>query len=126
MMQLLRNLLMVFILAGFFVAPAMAQTASEPTSEIKIDKKKLLVQPRNADGSLIMVSFWEDPVLWVREKQQAFYGSMSGTLRQIKTSSPYAAAWTLMLLEFRLRHFSRGWAGPWQDRDLRLAAGHGK
>ena len=92
----------------------MAQTADEPTSEIKIDKKKLLVQPRNADGSLIMVSFWEDPVLWVREKQQAFYGSMSGTLRQIKTSSPYAAAWTLMFLSFGYGIFHA--AGP----------GHGK
>lgn len=114
MMQLLRNLLMVFILAGFFVAPAMAQTAGEPTSEIKIDKKKLLVQPRNADGSPIMVSFWEDPVLWVREQQQAYYGSMSGTLRQIKTSSPYAAAWTLMFLSFGYGIFHA--AGP----------GHGK
>jgi nickel/cobalt exporter len=114
MMQLLRNLLMVFILAGFFVAPAMAQIASEPTSEIKIDKKKLLVQPRNADGSLVMVSFWDDPVLWVREKQQEFYGSMSGTLRQIKSNSPYAAAWTLMFLSFGYGIFHA--AGP----------GHGK
>ena len=113
-MQMLRNLLMIFVLAGFFMAPAMAQTASEPTSEIKIDKKKLLVQPRNADGSLIMVSFWEDPVLWVREQQQAFYGSMSGALRQIKTSSPYAAAWTLMFLSFGYGVFHA--AGP----------GHGK
>ena len=92
----------------------MAQTASEPSSEIKIDKKKLLVQPRNADGSPIMVSFWEDPVLWVREKQQAYYGSMSGTLRQIRTESPYAAAWTLMLLSFGYGIFHA--AGP----------GHGK
>jgi nickel/cobalt transporter (NicO) family protein len=114
MMQLLRNLLLVFILAGFFLAPAMAQTASEPTSEIKIDKKKLLVQPRNADGTLVMVTFWEDPVLWVREKQQEFYGSMSGALRQIKTSSPYTAAWTLMLLSFGYGIFHA--AGP----------GHGK
>ncbi|HUQ36592.1 MAG TPA: nickel/cobalt transporter [Aestuariivirga sp.] len=114
MRRFLRNLLMVIILAGFFVAPAMAQTASEPTSEIKIDKKKLLVQPRNADGSLIMVSFWEDPVLWVREQQQAFYGSMSSTLRQIKSSSPYAAAWTLMFLSFGYGIFHA--AGP----------GHGK
>ena len=113
-MQLLRNLLMVFVLTGFFMAPAMAQTASEPTGEIKIDKKKLLVQPRNADGSLVMVSFWEDPVLWVREQQQAYYGSMSGTLRQIKTSSPYAAAWTLMFLSFGYGIFHA--AGP----------GHGK
>lgn len=114
LMQLLRNLLMIFVLAGFFVAPVMAQTASEPTSEIKIDKKKLLVQPRNADGSPIMVSFWEDPVLWVREQQQAYYGSMSGTLRQIKSRSPYAAAWTLMFLSFGYGIFHA--AGP----------GHGK
>ena len=114
MMRLLRALLMVFILAGVFAAPAMAQTASEPSTEIKIDKKKLLVQPRNADGSPIMVSFWEDPVLWVREKQQAYYGSMSGTLRQIRTGSPYAAAWTLMLLSFGYGVFHA--AGP----------GHGK
>jgi len=114
MMQLLRNLLMIFVLAGFFITPAIAQTAGEPTSEIKIDKKKLLVQPRNADGSLVMVSFWEDPVLWVREQQQAFYGSMSGALRQIKTTSPYAAAWTLMFLSFGYGIFHA--AGP----------GHGK
>ena len=114
MRQLLRNLLMIFVLAGFFVDPAVAQTANEPTSEIKIDKKKLLVQPRNSDGSLIMVSFWEDPVLWVREQQQAFYGSMSGTFRQIKTSRPYAAAWTLMFLSFGYGIFHA--AGP----------GHGK
>jgi nickel/cobalt exporter len=114
MMQLLRNLLMVFVLAGFFVAPAMAQTAGAPTSEVKIDKKKLLVQPRNADGSLIMVSFWEDPVLWVREKQQEFYGSMSGALRSIRTGSTTTAAWTLMLLSFGYGIFHA--AGP----------GHGK
>lgn len=114
MMQLLRNLLMVFILAGFFAAPAMAQTAGAPTSEIKIDKKKLLVQPRNADGSLIMVSFWEDPVLWVREKQQVFYGAMSGALRNIRTGSATTAAWTLMLLSFGYGIFHA--AGP----------GHGK
>jgi ABC-type nickel/cobalt efflux system permease component RcnA len=114
MMQLLRNLLMIFVLAGFFIAPAVAQTTTEPASEIKIDKKKLLVQPRNADGSLIMVSFWEDPVLWVREKQQEFYGSMSGALRQVRTTSPYAAAWTLMVLSFGYGIFHA--AGP----------GHGK
>jgi nickel/cobalt transporter (NicO) family protein len=114
MMQLLRNLLMLFILAGFFVAPAMAQTASAPTSEIKIDKRKLLVQPRNADGSLIMVSFWEDPVLWVRDKQQEFYGAMSGAMRNIRTSGATTAAWTLMLLSFGYGIFHA--AGP----------GHGK
>lgn len=114
LMPLLRNLFLIFVLAGLFIAPAMAQTSTEPTSEIKIDKKKLLVQPRNADGSLIMVSFWEDPVLWVREKQQEFYSSMSGALRNIRTGSATAAAWTLMALSFGYGIFHA--AGP----------GHGK
>ena len=113
-MPLLRNLFLIFVLAGFFIAPAMAQTSTEPTSEIRIDKKKLLVQPRNADGSLIMVSFWDDPVLWVREKQQGFYGSMSGALRNIRTGSAAAAACTLMALSFGYGIFHA--AGP----------GHGK
>ena len=111
---LIRTLLAIFILGGLFMAPAMAQTTNPPTAEIKIDKKKLLVQPRNADGSIIMVSFWEDPVLWVRDKQQEFYGSMSGALRQIRTERPFAAASTLMLLSFGYGIFHA--AGP----------GHGK
>src|SRR5204862_5820309 len=69
---------------------------------------------RNADGSLIMVSFWKDPVLWVREKQQEFYGSMSGAMRNIRTSGATTAAWTLMLLSFGYGIFHA--AGP----------GHGK
>ena len=114
MMQLLRNLFLILVLAGIFIAPAVAQTASESPSEVKIDKRKLLVQPRNADGSLIMVSFWEDPVLWVRDKQQEFYGAMSGALRSIRTGSSTTAAWTLMLLSFGYGIFHA--AGP----------GHGK
>ena len=114
MMRYLRTLFTIFILAGLFIAPAIAQTAAAPTSEVKIDKKKLLVQPRNADGSIIMVSFWEDPVLWVRDKQQQFYGAMSGALRQVRTDRPFAAAWTLMLLSFGYGIFHA--AGP----------GHGK
>ena len=107
-------LLTIFILSGICVAPAMAQTASQPTAEVKIDKRKLLVQPRSADGSIIMVSFFEDPVLWVRDKQQQFYGAMSGALRQVRTNRPFAAAWTLMLLSFGYGIFHA--AGP----------GHGK
>ena len=114
MMQFLRNLFLILVLAGIFIAPAVAQTASESASEVKIDKRKLLVQPRNADGSLIMVSFWEDPVLWVRDKQQEFYGAMSGALRSIRTGSSTTAAWTLMLLSFGYGIFHA--AGP----------GHGK
>jgi nickel/cobalt transporter (NicO) family protein len=112
MMNFFRAVFAVFILAAFFVAPALAQ--STPTAEVKIDKKRLLVQPRNADGSLVMVSFLDDPVLWVREKQQEFYGSMSGALRNIKSSSASAAAVTLMFLSFGYGVFHA--AGP----------GHGK
>lgn len=114
MIKLLRALLAVFILAGFFMAPALAQTATTPPPVVKIDKRKLLVQPRNADGSMIIVSFWEDPVLWVRDKQQEFYGAMSGALREVRTDKPFAAAWTLMLLSFAYGIFHA--AGP----------GHGK
>ena len=88
--------------------------AQETAPAVKIDRKKLLVQPRNKDGSLVQVSFFDDPVLWAREKQQAFYGKLSATLRQMKGSSPLAATWTLMLLSFGYGVFHA--AGP----------GHGK
>jgi len=113
-MQLVRGVFAIFILIGLLIAPASAQTANEPAPQVKIDKKKLLVQPRNPDGTLAMVSFWEDPVLWIREQQQAFYGSMSGALRQIKTGAPLTAAATLMFLSFGYGVFHA--AGP----------GHGK
>ncbi|MFN4142709.1 nickel/cobalt transporter [Aestuariivirga sp.] len=99
--------------------PQAGAQAEQPAAEqaappVKIDRKKLLVQPRNKDGTLQQVSFWEDPVLWAREKQQAFYGKLSATLRQMKGSSPLAATWTLMLLSFGYGVFHA--AGP----------GHGK
>jgi ABC-type nickel/cobalt efflux system permease component RcnA len=92
----------------------MAQVPAEPAPQVTIDKKKLLVQPRNADGTVQQTSFWQDPVLWARDKQQIFYGAMSGALRNIKTGAPLAAAWTLMLLSFGYGVFHA--AGP----------GHGK
>jgi ABC-type nickel/cobalt efflux system permease component RcnA len=53
-------------------------------------------------------------VLWAREKQQAFYGKLSATLRQMRGNSPLAATWALMLLSFGYGVFHA--AGP----------GHGK
>ncbi|MFM8745096.1 MAG: nickel/cobalt transporter [Aestuariivirga sp.] len=117
--RLFAAFLTVVALALAAVPPLLAETASQPAAEQaseapKIDRRKLLVQPRNKDGTLVQVSFFEDPVLWAREKQQAFYGSLSGALRQIKGASPAAAAWTLMLMSFAYGVFHA--AGP----------GHGK
>jgi ABC-type nickel/cobalt efflux system permease component RcnA len=113
-MPIVMRLLGCFLALFLMLAPAMAQTAQEPAPQVTIDKKKLLVQPRNADGTVLETSFWEDPVLWARDKQQGFYRAMSGALRNIKTGAPLAAAWTLMLLSFGYGVFHA--AGP----------GHGK
>jgi ABC-type nickel/cobalt efflux system permease component RcnA len=118
-----RALLLFITAMMLFLTPppaAVAQVAEQPAAQeeaappVKIDRKKLLVQPRNKDGTLQQVSFFEDPVLWAREKQQTFYGKLSATLRQMKGASPVAAAWTLMLLSFGYGVFHA--AGP----------GHGK
>ena len=118
-----RALLLFIAAMMLFLTPppaAVAQVAEQPAAQqeaappVKIDRKKLLVQPRNKDGTLQQVSFFEDPVLWAREKQQTFYGKLSATLRQMKGASPVAAAWTLMLLSFGYGVFHA--AGP----------GHGK
>lgn len=89
-----------------------AQPGAQPS--VKIDRRKLLVQPRNADGTIQEVPFLEDPVLWARDKQQNFYGKLSGTLRAMKGQSAVSAGWTLMLLSFAYGIFHA--AGP----------GHGK
>ena len=112
--------LILLVFAAVAAQPAaMAQTSTQPAAEqaappVKIDRKKLLVQPRNKDGTLVQVNFLDDPVLWAREKQQAFYGKLSATLRLMKGSSPAAATWTLVLLSFGYGVFHA--AGP----------GHGK
>jgi ABC-type nickel/cobalt efflux system permease component RcnA len=116
-MKLIAGTLSLFLLlcvAALSVsAPLLAQ---EQTGEAapKIDQRKLLVQPRNADGSIKMPSLWRDPVLWVMDKQRSFYGAMSLSIRQMKSQSPFAAALTLMLLSFGYGIFHA--AGP----------GHGK
>jgi nickel/cobalt exporter len=93
--------------------PLLAQEQTEPAAP-KIDQRKLLVQPRNADGTLKTPSLWREPALWIMDKQRSFYGAMSLSIRQMKSQSPYAAALTLMLLSFGYGVFHA--AGP----------GHGK
>ena len=116
-MQGLTRLLLTLIAILFLsitALPAIAQSTEQSAPAITIDKRKLLVQPRNKDGTIQQAAFLDDPVLWARDKQQAFYGQMSGALRQIKTGSAMAATWTLMLLSFGYGIFHA--AGP----------GHGK
>jgi nickel/cobalt transporter (NicO) family protein len=116
-MQLIRHLiLLMLLLAGLGVPVAQAQEnpAAPEQKTIVIDKRKLLVQPRNADGTIMETPFMEDPVLWMRTKQQNFYGRMANAIRQLKTSSARTAAWTLLSISFLYGVFHA--AGP----------GHGK
>lgn len=117
-MRLLTRVLLalpLFILLALALPrPGDAQSTDNSSKTVTIDRKKLLVQPRNADGTTHEVAFLDDPVLWARERQQAFYGQMSGTLRRMKTDDAPLAAWTLMLLSFGYGVFHA--AGP----------GHGK
>lgn len=108
-------LLLVLVLAcGAVECAAWAQVNGSQESAPKIDKRKLIVPPRNPDGSLVTTPFFEDPVEWLREKQREFSGAMSGAMRSIKTGTPLAAATTLILLSFGYGIFHA--AGP----------GHGK
>ena len=111
----LRFLLLCLLLLLTSLPLAQAQTSPEPASKaVVIDKRKLLVQPRNADGTVIETPFLEDPVLWMSTKQQNFYGRMANAIRQLKSSSASAAAWTLLGISFFYGVFHA--AGP----------GHGK
>jgi nickel/cobalt transporter (NicO) family protein len=95
---------------------AQAQEAApEPQKKtVVIDRRKLLIQPRNADGKIMETPFAEDPVLWMQTKQQSFYGRMASAIRKLKSSSALNAAWTLLTISFFYGVFHA--AGP----------GHGK
>jgi nickel/cobalt exporter len=112
-------ILLCLLVLGLAAMPlsVLAQTddtATQTETQPKIDKRKLLVQPRNTDGTVVQTPFWSDPGLWVREKQQDFYRSLSGTLRKLRTDTQFAAMWTLLFLSFGYGVFHA--AGP----------GHGK
>ena len=117
-LSLARILLALFVLLALQAGPVLAQqqpgAAPEPKPQFTVDKRKLLVPPKNADGSIQVTPFLEDPVLWMRDKQQEFYGAMSGAVRRIRSEGSPAAALTLLLLSFAYGVFHA--AGP----------GHGK
>jgi ABC-type nickel/cobalt efflux system permease component RcnA len=117
--RLLPGLMALLLFCLPCVPQVVAQTAAgtsveQSQPEVKIDRRKLLVPQRNADGSIKVTPFLEDPVLWARDEQQRFYGKMSATLRAMRGPSAFAAGWTLMLLSFAYGVFHA--AGP----------GHGK
>jgi len=103
--RLLPGLLALIFMSLAGPPHAVAQTAGgtsveQAQPEVKIDRRKLLVPQRNADGSIKVTPFLEDPVLWARDEQQRFYGRMSATLKAMRGPSAFAAGWTLMLLSF--------------------------
>lgn len=113
-MSFLRALLAVLVLVLASHVPALAQAEQPAAQEQRLDPRKLLVPRKNADGTRVTTSFWENPGRWIIDKQQQFYGSMSGALRRIKSEGIAAAASTLLLLSFAYGVFHA--AGP----------GHGK
>ena len=104
-------ILMVF-LGLAFATIAQAQTTAAPNTIIR--KSQLLVRPKDADGNIITTPFLENPIIWARDKQQAFSGTMRTALNTLKTDGSTTAAWTL--LSFGLAYGIFHAAGP----------GHGK
>ena len=95
------------------LASAAAQASPEATSA-PLSNRHLMVPPRNADGTIRVTPFLDDPVIWLRDEQQNFYSSMSGALRGVAGEQPMSAALTLLLISFAYGVFHA--AGP----------GHGK
>ena len=112
MPTIIRVLMVCFALALLAPLTSQSQTTTAPNTIIK--KSQLLVRPKDADGNLITTPFLENPVLWARDKQQVFSGTMRSALNTLKTDASTTAAWTL--LSFGLAYGIFHAAGP----------GHGK
>lgn len=108
-MTIIRILISILMLAALGPAAVHAQ---ETPPQVKIEKRQLLVPPKGEKAE--PTAFLDSPAQWLREMQQNFYRSMSGSLRQIGGEGGGFAAWTLMLLSFGYGVFHA--AGP----------GHGK
>ncbi len=96
---LLKLALVIVLFTSFAPAFSFADTAAV-NAEQPFDKKRLLVRPRNADGTVEVTPFLQSPVLWARDEQQNFYGAMSRAIKDIHGGNGFAAAWTLVLLSF--------------------------
>ena len=100
------------------LAPASTSHSSESTvtsnpPQVQIDKRKLLVQPRDA-RSASAPSLWDDPAAYILARQKDYYGRISTALRGLRNDASTKAIWALFLLSFGYGVFHA--AGP----------GHGK
>ena len=115
-----RLMLVMFLVWGVqwfptIIPHALAQTASTSSEQAAaFDNRRLLVQHRNADGTIKLPPFWLDPVLWIRGEQQNFYAAISNSLHQLQQQNSWTAARALMLISLAYGVFHA--AGP----------GHGK
>ena len=116
LMRSLVSLLVAFILTSLVATGAIAQTTGETATsqQVTIKRSQLLVPPKNADGTIEVTPLLEDPVMWARDEQQNFYGTLANTLKSMRGPAGLSAGWTLMLLSFAYGIFHA--AGP----------GHGK
>ena len=110
---LLCGILLILCAAAITSGNVRAQITESGTTST-FDLRKLLVPHKNLDGSIRVVPFLTDPVLWVRGEQQNFYGAMSRALRATRDGNAFASGLTLMFLSFGYGVFHA--AGP----------GHGK
>ena len=104
---------LLLLASAFHFSTVQAQTTTAADSK-PLSNRHLMVPPRNADGTIRVTPFLEDPVLWARDEQQNFYASMAGALRGVNSEHPTSAAITLLLISFAYGVFHA--AGP----------GHGK
>ena len=101
MKWLMSCLVLTVLLCGTVVTTHIVKAEGTTSAEPALfDKRRLLVQPRNADGTVIVVPFGDDPVLWLRGMQQNFYKSMSGALKNMRGTNAATAGYTLLLLSF--------------------------
>lgn len=102
MRTLLRQAIAVLLLLGLCLAGANAETTPQASQApaVKLDKRRALVPPRNPDGSIEVTPFREDPVRWLRDEQQVFYGALRNALQGVASEKPAAAAATLAFIAF--------------------------
>ena len=114
---MIKSLLLIILLIFSAAVVASGNLYAEPAGSAPsstFDQRKLLVPHKNPDGSIRVVPFLTDPVLWVRGEQQNFYSAMSGALRAMRDGNAFTSGLTLMFLSFGYGVFHA--AGP----------GHGK